>query len=183
MPEKGFYHIVTEKETKNGLTLYSVDPAFPGIKDEEEMIRCIRYITTSEEYKALMNSANKKYAIDEFWKEKGGSNERAKELLKKYYARVKQANKLFTSFQTGWQTDRGMIYVVFGSPTKMYKYPNNEIWIYGMETTANSLRFNFNKIINPFSENDFVLDRNEYFRFPWSQAVTSWKEGRVFMDN
>jgi GWxTD domain-containing protein len=183
IPEKGFYHIVTEKDTKNGLSLYSVDPSFPGIKDETEMIKCIRYITTGEEYNNLMNSKNKKSAIDEFWKEKGGSNERAKELLKKYYSRVQQANKLFTSFQAGWQTDRGMIYVIFGAPSKMYKYANNEIWIYGMEAQTNSLRFNFNKVINPFSENDFVLERGEYYRFAWYQAVTGWKEGRVFMDN
>lgn len=183
IPEKGFYHIVTEKESKNGVTLYSVDPSFPGIKDETEMIKCVRYITTKEEYNALINSKNKKYAIDEFWKDKGGSNERAKELLKKYYARVQQANKLFTSFQYGWQTDRGMIYVVFGAPTKMYKYATHEIWIYGSEAQTNSLRFDFKKIINPFSENDFVLERTDSYSFSWTQAVTSWKEGRIFMDN
>lgn len=183
VPEKGFYHIVTEKETKNGLSLFSVDASFPGIKDETEMIKCIRYITTSEEYKSLMNSNNKKAAIDEFWKDKGGSNERAKELLRKYYGRVQQSNKLFTSFQPGWQTDRGMIYIVFGAPTKMYKYATHEIWIYGIETTTNSLRFNFQKINNPFSENHFLMERSDYYKFPWHQAVSGWKEGRVFMDN
>ncbi len=183
IPEKGFYHIVTDKDTKNGLTLYSVDASFPGIKDETEMIKCIRYITTSEEYNELINSNHKKAAIDEFWKEKGGSNERAKELLRKYYLRVQQSNKLFTSFQSGWQTDRGMIYIIFGAPTKMYKYANNETWIYGNEAQANSIRFSFLKVINPFSENDFVLERSEYYKFPWHQAVTGWKEGRIFMDN
>lgn len=183
IPPKGFYHIVTDKESKKGLTLYSVDASYPGIKDETEMIKCVRYITTTEEYNALLNSENKKHAIDEFWKEKGGSNERAKELLRKYYSRVQHANKLFTSFQQGWQTDRGMIYIVFGAPTKMYKYANNETWVYGSETQANSIRFSFLKVINPFTENDFVLERNEYFKFPWHQAVSGWKEGRVYMDN
>lgn len=183
IPEKGFYHLVTEKETKNGLTLYSVEGAFPGIKDETEMIKCVRYISSNEEYKALLNAPDKKLAIDEFWKEKGGSNERAKALLKKYYTRVQQANKMFTSFQPGWQTDRGMIYVVFGPPSKMFKYATNEMWIYGSEMQTNSLRFNFVKVINPFSENDFVLDRSDYFKFPWHQAVMGWKEGHVFMDN
>ncbi len=183
IPEKGFYHIITDKETKNGLTLFSVDPAFPGIKDETEMIKCIRYITTLQEYNDLMQSTNKKAAIDAFWKDKGGSNERAKELLKKYYARVKYCNKVFTSFQPGWQADRGMIYIVFGAPTKMYRYTDNEIWIYGVETQANAIRFNFLKVTNPFSENDFVLERSEYLRNPWTQAVTAWKEGRIYMDN
>ncbi len=183
IPEKGFYHVVTEKETKNGLTLFSVDASFPGIKDETEMIKCIRYITTNDEYKALLNSPNKKLAIDEFWKEKGGSNERAKELLKKYYSRVQHANKFFTSFQSGWQTDRGMVYIVYGAPVKMYKYATHELWIYGMESQANSLRFNFKKITNPFSENDFVMERSEPYRFSWYEAVRGWKEGHLFMDN
>ena len=64
MPPKGFYHIITEKETKNGLTLFSTDPSFPGVKDENEMIRCIRYITNNEEYNELLNSKNKKLAIE-----------------------------------------------------------------------------------------------------------------------
>ena len=183
VPQKGFYHLLTEKETKTGITLFSTDQSFPGIKDEVEMIKCVRYITSSEEYNALMNSPDKKQAIDEFWKEKGGSNERAKELLRKYYSRVTQANKLFTSFQPGWQTDRGMIYIVFGPPAKIYKYATSEMWVYGSDAQANSLRFNFQKITNPFSENDFVLDRSDYFKYPWHQAVNGWKDGHIFMDN
>jgi GWxTD domain-containing protein len=183
IPQKGFYHLITEKETKDGLTLYSTHPSFPGIKDETEMIKCIRYITLNNEYNQLMASENKKQAIDEFWKEKGGSNERAKELLKKYYGRVVQANKLFTSFQLGWQTDRGMIYVVFGPPNAMHKYSNSETWVYGDENLPTSIRFNFAKVINPFTDNDYMLERNEYYKLPWHQAVTGWKEGHIYFDN
>jgi GWxTD domain-containing protein len=183
VPEKGFYHIITKKETKDGLTIYSTHPSFPGIKDETEMIKCIRYITLNSEYNQLLASDDKKKAIDEFWKEKGGSNERAKELLKKYYGRVMQANKLFTSFQLGWQTDRGMIYVVFGPPNAMHKYSNSETWVYGDENLPTSIRFNFMKVINPFTDNDFVLERNEQYKLPWHQAVTGWKEGHIYFDN
>ena len=180
IPEKGFYHIVTDKDTKNGLTLYSVDASFPGIKDETEMIKCIRYITTSEEYNALMNSNHKKAAIDEFWKEKGGSNERAKELLRKYYLRVQQSNKLFTSFQSGWQTDRGMIYIIYGSPGTIYRSAESESWTYGTPNSSLSLNFFFIKVNNPFSENDFTLSRSPSYESTWYRAVEVWRQGRAY---
>ncbi|MGZ4037994.1 MAG: GWxTD domain-containing protein, partial [Bacteroidia bacterium] len=105
IPHTGFYHIVTGHNNE-GLTLYSVDKAFPGLKDETEMIKSTRYIMkTVEEYDYCMSAADKKAAIDEFWKELGGSNERARELLKKYYQRGMDANRLFTSHMEGWKTD------------------------------------------------------------------------------
>lgn len=183
VPPKGFYHIITEKETKDGITIFSVDPSFPGLRDELDMIKSIRYITTFDEYNKLLNAEDKKKAIDDFWKEIGGSNERAKELLKKYYGRVYEANRIFTSFQPGWQTDRGMIYIVFGPPVSMYKFSNSESWVYGNEAQPNTLRFNFAKVINPFSDNDFVLDRSEFLKEPWHIAVRGWKEGHIIMDN
>jgi GWxTD domain-containing protein len=183
LPERGFYHIITSNESREGLTLYTVENAFPGIKNEDEMIRSSRYIMQTREFDYLTSSPNKKEAIDDFWKDKGGSNERAKELLKKYYNRVVQANKLFTSYIAGWQTDRGMIYIVFGTPGTMYKIANGEQWIYGNEAEPNAVRFNFKKNINPFTDNDFILERSEYLKKPWHDAVTYWREGRVYLDN
>lgn len=183
MPDKGFYHLVTGEQNKEGLTLFSVEEAFPGIKNEIEMIKSSRYIMNMKEYGNCLNAVNRKEAIDEFWKDIGGSNERARELLKKYYSRVSEANKLFTSYQPGWKSDRGMIYIVFGAPLTMYKTDNGEQWIYGNESQANSIRFNFKKVINPFSDNDFSLERSEYYKQPWHIAVTYWREGHIYLDN
>lgn len=183
IPEKGFYHLITNNQSKEGLTLFSVEEAFPGIKNEVEMIKSSRYIMTMTEFGNCLNSPNKKGSIDEFWKDIGGSNERARELLKKYYSRVQEANKLFTSFQPGWKNDRGMIYIVFGAPGNVYKSDNGEQWIYGNEAQPNSLRFNFKKVINPFSDNDFTLERSEYYKLPWHISVTNWREGHVYLDN
>ena len=130
-----------------------------------------------------MNSSNKKQAIDDFWLDIGGSNERARELLKKYYGRVTESNKLFTSHQPGWQTDRGMIYIVFGAPSTMHKYNDGETWIYGNESQSNSIRFNFKKVINPFSDNDFIMEGSEYYKDAWYNAVEYWRQGRIYMDN
>lgn len=182
IPETGFLHI-TGNNNKEGLTLFSVDNIFPGIKDETEMIKSTHYIMSTKEFESCLNSPNKKMAIDEFWKDIGGSNERARELLKSYYNRVLQANKLFTDHQSGWQTDRGMIYIVFGAPTNMYKHNWGEQWVYGSETQANSVTFNFKKMLNPFSDNAYILERSEYFKAPWYFAVDHWRQGHIYLDN
>ena len=183
IPEKGFFHLINNIESKEGLTLYSIKPGFPGITDETEMIKSTNYIMDPTEFGNCMNAINKKDAIDNFWKEIGGSNERAVELLKKYYNRVSHANKLFTSYDAGWKSDRGMIYIVFGAPSNVYKSISGEQWIYGNEAQSDAIRFNFQKVINPFSDNDFTLERSEYYKAPWHIAVTYWREGRIYLDN
>ncbi len=85
----------------------------------------------------------KKAAIDDFWLNIGGSLERARELLKKYYGRVKEANKHYSSYTQGWKSDRGMIYIVMGPPANIYKSKKDEIWMYGNESNPNALRFVF----------------------------------------
>lgn len=183
IPKKGFYHMVADSESKTGLTLFSVEISFPGIKNETEMIRSTRYIMSKKEYDACLQSSNKKQAIDDFWLDIGGSNERAKELLKKYYNRVSEANKLFTSHQPGWQTDRGMIFIVYGAPTSMHKYNGGETWVYGNEAQPTATRFNFKKVNNPFSDNDFLLERSEFYKESWYNAVDYWRQGHIYLDN
>lgn len=183
MPQKGFYFLRLNKEVNEGFTLFTVDASFPGIKDQTEMIKSTRYIMSKKEFDNCMQAQNKKEAIDEFWKEIGGSNERAKELLKKYYNRVQEANTLFTSYKQGWQTDRGMIYIVFGSPNIMYKSTLGELWIYGNEAQQNALRFDFTGVDNPFTDNDYILQRSEYYKEVWYKAVDYWRQGHIYMDN
>jgi hypothetical protein len=103
-------------------------------------------------------------------------------LLKRYYGRVKEANKYYTSYTQGWKTDRGMVFVVFGKPTNMYMTSKGEVWVYGMETSMNSIRFVFNKTENPFSDNDYILERSQFFKDPWYSAVDYWRQGHVYMD-
>src|SRR5205085_2026998 len=78
----------------------------------------------------------------------GGSNERARELLKRYYGRVKEANRNFTSYCEGWKTDRGMIFIIFGPPVNVYHSRRDEVWVYGNEANPGALRFIFNKLEN-----------------------------------
>jgi GWxTD domain-containing protein len=182
MPPKGFYHVKANPVSNEGVTLLTFDETFPGVSNSEEMIECTRYLMNKTEFEECKNAANKKEAIDKFWIGLGGSNERAKELLKRYYGRVKEANKYYTSYTQGWKTDRGMIFVIFGPPANIYKSTKSEVWVYGVETTINSLRFVFNKTSNPFSDNDYLLERSQFFKDPWYNAVDYWRQGHVYID-
>lgn len=183
LPEKGFYHIKTNDKTKDGLSLFVYENSFPKISNSTQMILATRYIMSKKEFDNCMNDSNQKAAIDGFWLDISGSNERARELIKRYYSRVQEANRLFTSHLEGWKTDRGMIYIVFGGPNSVLKRKNGEVWTYGEVGNPNSLNFSFIKVENPFSDNDYWLERNESFKLPWYQAVDIWRQGRVYLDN
>jgi GWxTD domain-containing protein len=182
MPSRGFYHIRSSSTEKEGLSLYVFEKAYPGVSDIGEMVNCTRYIMNKVEFENCKNASDQKLCIDNFWLAIGGSNERAKELLRKYYNRVMQANKAYTSYTQGWKTDRGMIYVNFGDPVNLYRSKNEEIWIYGPETDANSLKFIFRKTENPFSENDYILQRSYIYQAPWFDMVDYWRQGRINLD-
>lgn len=180
-PQNGFYHLRPSSD-KEGLTILTFDNTFPGVGDVDEMIDCTRYLMNKTEYDGCKNSPDKKDAIDHFWIDIGGSNERAKELLKRYYGRVKEANKYYTSYTQGWKTDRGMVFVVFGPPSHVYRSVKGEIWIYGVESNPHSLRYTFNKTKNPFSDNDFILERSQFLKDPWYNAVDYWRQGHVYVE-
>jgi GWxTD domain-containing protein len=182
MPAKGFYHVKAEANEKEGLTLFTYDEHFPGVGNSGEMISCARYIMSREEFESCQDAPDKKAAIDKFWLGIGGSNERARELLKRYYGRVKEANKHYTSYTQGWKTDRGMVFIVFGQPANIYKSRKDEIWVYGNEANPAALRFVFNKTKNPYSENDYVLERSQFYKDPWYGAVDYWRQGHVYFD-
>ncbi|MBL7901858.1 MAG: GWxTD domain-containing protein [Bacteroidia bacterium] len=177
MPQRGFYHLRLSAARQEGLSLFTFSSSFPGITDAGEMIYCTRYIMTKEEYTSCLESENKKKAIDKFWLEVGGSNERARELLKRYYARVKEANKLYTSYNEGWKTDRGMIFIVFGQPSSIAYKEGEEVWVYGSAVNQTSTTFIFKKVNNPYSSALYVLERSPFYKSSWSNAVDLWRQG------
>jgi len=182
LPSKGFYHIKTNANTREGVTLFTFPASFPNLSSTEEMIRATRYIMTRGEFEHCLNAPDHKAAIDQFWVNLSGNNDRAKELIRRYYNRVTEANRLFTSYVEGWKTDRGLIYIVFGPPGSVYKNTEGEVWIYGESTNPNALKFSFTHSENPFSEQDLILERNLYLKDPWYRAVDVWRQGRVAGD-
>jgi len=175
LPGTGLYHFQTDSSNRFGLTLLRFDDEYPGVTETDQLIPPLRYLTTTKEFNALLAAENRKQAVDNFWLETGGNEERALELIKKYYGRVEYANRFFTSYKEGWKTDRGMIYIVFGEPQTVYRRGNIETWTYGEQGNRISLTFDFIRAINPFSNEDFELQRQPDFKSPWYVAVDFWR--------
>jgi len=68
-----------------------------------------------------------------------------------------------------------MIYIVVGKPTQVFRSFEQEVWIYGDYDDPRSLKFYFNKAQNPFTNNDYVLIRNQYYKSFWYQNVQLWR--------
>jgi len=181
--KKGFYHIQLDTTQRDGITLFNFPDAFPDIKKADDMVLPLRFITSKQEYEDLLNSTNKKASVEKFWMDCTGNQDRAKELIRKYYNRVQDGNAYFTSYVEGWKTDRGMIYLIYGAPNVIYKTANSETWTYGEEGNINSLTYTFSKVNNPFTDNDYALDRSASYKQSWYSAVDIWRQGRAYLQD
>ncbi len=178
--EKGFMLFQAQTDNNRGLTLFRFDKNYPKIINAKGLIEPLRYLCSTAEYKALLNSPTPKKSVDEFWLSRASSKPRARELIRQYYNRVERANAKYTSYKEGWKTDRGMISIVFGVPTIVRKTVHTETWIYGEENNLMALTFIFNRSENPFTANDYKLQRSSNYKSSWYRAVDTWRSGRVF---
>jgi GWxTD domain-containing protein len=175
LDKPGFYHFRKDSVSREGLTLYNFPGGFPEINTAEQLREPLRYITTRKEYDTLMEAVDVKAAVDDFWLKTARTPERAKNLIQKYYSNVEESNLYFTSYLEGWKTDRGIIYIIFGKPSCVYRSKDMEEWIYGEPQNRSSLRFTFVRVNNPFSDNDYMLLRTPTLKEPWFITVQSWR--------
>lgn len=173
--KEGFYHFVRDTGEHQGVTVFRFHEGFPEIFKASQMIPPLRYITTKKEYDDIMNAPDRKEAMDEFWLTTAGNQGRARTLIQKYYSNVQNANIFFTSYMEGWKTDKGLIYTIYGPPTVMYRGNETEEWIYGEPQNRNSLRYTFQRVQNPFTDDDFSLLRSPDLKDPWYMTVQGWR--------
>jgi GWxTD domain-containing protein len=179
----GMYHFQVHENSKYGLTLYHFYPEFPLVSRKEHLSGPLRYLTNNTEYLTVAmheDTDSIKLEADKFWLKNAGSIERARNLMAVYYGRVESANRFFTSFHEGWKTDRGLIYIIYGPPSAIYKEELTEQWIYGEQNSSLSYVFTFIKVGNPFTANDYALTRLSSYRYGWGQAVETWRRGQVY---
>jgi len=171
----GFYFFQTDSFAMQGPTFFRMSPGFPKVTQHTLMLETLRYLTSTKEFQHMKSNPVPKLAVDSFWVANAGRSDLATELIRKYYMRIETANKLYTSYTDGWKTDRGMIFIVIGKPTKVFRSFEQEVWIYGEIDDPRALKFYFNKAQNPFTENDYVLVRNQYYKSVWYQNVQVWR--------
>lgn len=194
-PRQGIFMCSPDKNILGGYTFFNFGQEYPGMSEPETMIEPLIYLTNEEKLEEMRKSERVKVALDEFWLDITGNIERARELIRIYYNRVLYANFFFTSHKEGWRTDRGMMYIIYGPPDRVYKTAEGERWGYlkkqikqgwGIRYNIKDdyLYFNFSKRENPFTTNDYTLLRSESVTTYWDVAVRTWRSGIVFrLDN
>jgi GWxTD domain-containing protein len=177
---QGIYIFHSDPGRSKGLCLTQFGDRYPQVRLPEDMIPPLQYLTTREEFAAIVSKPDPKKAVDEFWIDKGKTAANARDLIRVYYNRVTFANIYFASSRQGWQTDRGMIYLVMGPPSMVEKTETREVWVYEMADSNRVYRFEFNLTDDYWMGYDFSLKRSENHRIPWNMAIESWRKGKIF---
>ncbi|MEJ2617244.1 MAG: GWxTD domain-containing protein [Ignavibacteriaceae bacterium] len=100
-----------------------------------------KYIATSneiEQYEGLKTLEGKRKFIYEFWKSRDTNPATAlNEAYLDYMNRVQKCNEKFSYMgREGWKSDRGRVYLMYGEPSEIERFPNQqntkpyEIWHY-----------------------------------------------------
>lgn len=180
LAKTGYYCFAIDSQATGGIVVSRFHPGFPEITEVRQLLYPLRYLTNKNEYYEMDTAANVKRAVDKFWLNCSGSQERAREVIRQFYNRVAAANTLFSTEKEGWKTDRGMIYLIFGLPNNVYRNSETETWSYSPDVGGGGVYFVFSRNIYGFTDNEFVLNRNTDFKVNWIQAVDSWRQGHVY---
>lgn len=109
-------------------------------KDWTRTVDMLVHIATHDELEKLRSTppGQRLRAFEEFWKSKDPSPETEEnEWRDEYYRRIRFANRQYSNpFQPGWRTDFGMVYIKYGEPDEVERFPfelgqkPHEIWYY-----------------------------------------------------
>ncbi len=115
-----------------------------GVMSEEELddlFRKSKYIATSNEvdqYESISTEQAKREFMQKFWdKRDQNPNDNINRYYQNYMRRIDECNaKYKAGKKEGWKTDRGRIYLKYGEPSEIERFPNEiqtrpyEIWHY-----------------------------------------------------
>ena len=103
-------------------------------------IKQMKYILENDEFKQsdkkIRNDKEKLFYT--LWKKRDPTPDTEyNELMDEYYKRVAYANENFDGWESGWETDRGMVYILFGPPDQVERTNSSmanstlyQIWTY-----------------------------------------------------
>lgn len=159
---------------------------FANMSDEEvdKVFQQSRYIASQNElsqWKNLSDYNAKRNFLFNFWKTRDDQPSTPQnEMKNEYFKRVEYANSRFGNIQReGWKTDRGRVYIIYGEPSQIDRYPNQldmkpyEIWTY--ESIEGGVIFVFGDITG---FNDYTLlhstKRGELQDEQWTRRLSSF---------
>lgn len=166
-----FYLVQEDTLSQAAITLLSCPSYFPEFRRLEELIPPLTYITTETEINTLKGKMNKG-SFENFWVNTYGSRFRAKSAIKNYYNQIERVNELFTDYKQGWKTDRGVIYLIFGKPDKVFRTEREEVWKY-----ISGVEFEFIRISTLFTSSMYSLKRDRSYEQTWYNRVGELRKG------
>lgn len=176
-PGEGLYFFQLDSTKSVGKGLFIGHSYYPKPVTLEHLKAPLVYLTSRNEKKQI-EAIREKRAFDSFWLELTDSPNRAKKLIKSYYSRVEEANWFFTTYKQGWETDMGMIYIIFGPPQEVIKSSVGETWVYLANNNFPKLKFKFIRVQNVFSSSHYALIRDKKYDMIWFKAIDLWRKGR-----
>lgn len=177
--QDGYYFIQSDTTSAVGMMVKTVHEAFPRIKDYDEMVDMVAYISTRKEHETLMAAENKKIALDQYWYGLTKDEELAKKVIREYFKQIEFANILFTDFKEGWKTDRGMVFTVMGPPNEVVFRLNAEIWSYVSPDANSKITFTFTRVKNILTNSYYTLNRSRALQPDWFKSITTWRNGQM----
>ena len=144
----GTYHLSVYTKEAGGDSVLGTTKKFfsrlaglpSNIVDIDKAIAQMVYIASPEEINNMEDGKDEKERTKRFlvfWKGKDPSpgNEQ-NEVFEEYFRRIDYCNKNFSQYMEGWKTDRGMVYIILGSPNNIDRHPFEydskpyEVWQY-----------------------------------------------------
>ncbi len=137
------YNPGIKQDTVRTVEARTVNTQFYALSEEEldNIFAWSKYIASNEEvdqYDILSGADAKREFLVRFWnaRDKDPSTPR-NEFYEEYMKRIDYANNKFGNIKIkGWMTDRGRVYIKYGQPSEIDRYPNvgntkpYEIWLY-----------------------------------------------------
>ena len=129
-----------EKEVQKKISIYK--PGLSGFVDNAETsFQQMKYILTNDERKNAKGKKGKdlEQVFLSYWQKRDPTPKTSiNELMEEYYIRVNYVNEYFNmSWKEGWETDFGMIYILFGPPDEIQRSNVNsnntsmyQVWYY-----------------------------------------------------
>jgi GWxTD domain-containing protein len=177
---EGMYFVRVDPEQEEGLSLFNFGGSFPEVKTPEELMEPLFYLATLAEYRDLRKESNRKLAVDNYWLKLGNSVEKSRELIRIYYNRVVYSNLYFTANKEGWKTDQGMVFILFGPPSRIQMTGTGEGWYYFIRRRSKTIEFRFDRKPDVFANQNLVWVKSTDSQMHWNEAVRSWRNGKVY---
>jgi len=124
-------------------TTSTLGTMFGAMSDEEldDLFSKSRYLATPNEinqYSKMSNEEGKREFLHQFWETRDNNpNDYRNEFFLSYLKRIDESNLRYHALgRDGWETDRGRVYLMYGDPNEIERYPNEtetrpyEIWSY-----------------------------------------------------